>query len=234
MTFEDSINNKLDEIWNSEFSENDEEVLIPLYYPKLKRNCPLFIGMNPSFSSKGFKQILKGSKYEDLKVDEYFKWNYRNNRKIAIELSEIAKNKIPFFSKFKNIANSIGDENNWEHIDLFHYRHTNQNEFKNKIFQNTSSQELNSFGQQQINVFKEMFYYINPNVIIVANAQASHIIKKIFQPEFSNINGHHTIDMNGKNIPIFLSSMLSGQRALDNYSFQRLKWHINFSLKATI
>lgn len=232
MKFEDSINNKLDEVWSSEFTVNNEEVLLPLYYPELKRNCPLFIGMNPSFSSKGFKQILKEAKYEDLNVEEYFKWNNRNDRHIAIELSEIAKNRIPFFTRFKNIAEDLGDEKNWEHIDLFHYRHTNQNEFKKKIFQNESTQELNSFGLKQIEIFKEMFSYINPIVVIVANAQASNIFEKTYPLKFSNDRGHHIIEMNGKHIPVFLCSMLSGQRALDNYSYQRLKWHIKFSLES--
>jgi len=33
-----------------------------------------------------------------------------------------------------------------------------------------------------------------------------------------------------KNVPIFFTSMLTGQRALDNGSFERLIWHINFVL----
>ena len=233
MKFENSINNKLDEIWESEFSDDDERVLLPLYYSNLKQNCPLFIGMNPSYSSKGFKQILKESMHEDLNVDEYFKWINRNDRDIAIELSKIAKYKIPFFTKFRKIADELGDEENWEHIDLFHYRHTNQNEFKKIIFQNMSTQELKPFGLKQIKIFKEMFFHINPTVVIVANALASKIFEKTFQLEdkFSNDDGHHIIKMNGKHIPVFLCSMFSGQRALDNYSYQRLKWHIKLSLK---
>jgi len=31
-----------------------------------------------------------------------------------------------------------------------------------------------------------------------------------------------------KNNPFFFTSMLTGQRALDNGSFKRLIWHINF------
>ncbi len=30
--------------------------------------------------------------------------------------------------------------------------------------------------------------------------------------------------------PVFFTSMLSGQRAMDNGSFERLQWHINFVL----
>ena len=60
MKFEDSINNNLDNVWSSNFS-NNEDVLLPLYYSKLKRNCPLFIGMNPSYSKTGFKQIIKNT-----------------------------------------------------------------------------------------------------------------------------------------------------------------------------
>ena len=38
--------------------------------------------------------------------------------------------------------------------------------------------------------------------------------------------GCHIGNIDGRSVPIFLVSMLSGQRALDVYSYQRLKWHI--------
>lgn len=38
--------------------------------------------------------------------------------------------------------------------------------------------------------------------------------------------GHNYYDIDGNAIPIFFASMLTGQRALDNYSFERLQWHL--------
>jgi hypothetical protein len=34
-----------------------------------------------------------------------------------------------------------------------------------------------------------------------------------------------------KNVPIFFTSMLTGQRALDNGSYERLIWHMKFVLE---
>ena len=44
--------------------------------------------------------------------------------------------------------------------------------------------------------------------------------------------GTHKIVNNSDldNTPVFFTSMLTGQRALDKGSFERLNWHINFVL----
>ena len=39
-------------------------------------------------------------------------------------------------------------------------------------------------------------------------------------------NGHYFTNIGREKIPTFLSGMLTGQRALDNYSLERLGWHI--------
>ena len=77
----------------------------------------------------------------------------------------------------------------------------------------------------------EMIKEINLKVIVVANAFASCIMKncdlfKIKKDRFE-ANGWDTLRVHNDEIPIIFSSMLTGQRALDNHSFRRLQWLIN-------
>lgn len=44
--------------------------------------------------------------------------------------------------------------------------------------------------------------------------------------EYDLESGYHNLVLGSLKIPLFFSGMLTGQRALDNGSFERLKWHI--------
>ena len=54
-----------------------------------------------------------------------------------------------------------------------------------------------------------------------------------FDFQFDEKLGTHKIinNLELENTPVFFTSMLTGHRAIDNGSFERLKWHINFILK---
>src|SRR5574344_1957652 len=82
-----------------------------------------------------------------------------------------------------------------------------------------------------------------PAVIIVINARASKIITcednydkdsvlKNCAANFSEKYGTYIKRYNGKDIPIFLSGMLTGQHAIDNESLRRFKWQFKFVLKS--
>jgi hypothetical protein len=176
VTFEDGINKKLVAIWEDEFTDNDD-VLVPIFYPKLARNSMLFVGMNPSFNENRMRSLLMYANYPDLEVGSYFKWRNRKefDPKVSIKLSEVAQQEHPFFKRFGAISEYIGNDIKWEHVDLFHYRLTKQSEFKKIIFSNEPQLKLNCFGRKQFEVFIEMLKAINPKVIIVANALASRI-----------------------------------------------------------
>ncbi|MES1182139.1 MAG: hypothetical protein ABUL44_05020, partial [Flavobacterium sp.] len=76
-----------------------------------------------------------------------------------------------------------------------------------------------------------------PKIIIVSNTKARgfFISEAMFTIGFNEEIGTDVIINEGsilKNTPIFFTSMLSGQRALDKGSFRRLIWHINFVLNS--
>lgn len=115
--------------------------------------------------------------------------------------------------------------------DLFLYKETSQSDFMNRV---RSKGKLNEFGMDQIMLFEEILVQIRPRCVVVTNATASEILREYIQDDLSwdSERGFHWFTRGGKKIPIFFTSMLSGQRALDRWSYERLVWHIGQAVKA--
>lgn len=227
------INSKILKVWND--YPTDSGKYLPILYPKFNKDEILFIGLNPSFSDKAFKKILKGTKYENIDIKE--KLNKKKDYDFLIWLESRANEKdaCDYFAKFHEISEDL--DLHYQHIDLFYFRETNQKEAKKRIGNYNKKRKflLNNFALSQLQIVIEIINQINPKTIIVINAFASNIINecdlfKINKNEFE-INGYDILEINHKTIPIIFSSMLTGQRALDNHSLRRLKWIIHKSIK---
>jgi len=173
----------------------------------------MFIGINPS-APKGDVD-LKGGNVE-----------YKNEQHPIYYYSEKFRD-YRYFSKFNDIAEAV--DLPWSHIDLFLMRATNQKEIEDIV----KSSKDNQFLNEQYLLAKDIIKESKPEIIVVANAYACNLIK---DREKENLKldedlGIHLIKINGKEVPIFFTSMLTGQRALDNGSFERLKWHIKYVKK---
>lgn len=232
------INSEIVDVWNKHF-KNNKESLAPLFYNNFKKNSILFIGMNPSFSSSGFKTILKDTKYEKITPEKFFKWSNVSKKSKSIndciEIEELAKEKYnKYFGKIKEISKKLDKE--WEHIDLFLYRETNQKDFLKKVIEKHNKEKkevkFTDFGLDQIKIFKKVLNKIKPRCIVVINAKSSKIMQSEFkdQIEWDKKRGFHWYNSKKKRIPIFFSSMIGGTRALDVHSRKRLFWHIKKSL----
>lgn len=223
------INTKILEIWRKWVKKGflKNPLLIPMLYPDLKKNVPLFVGLNPSFSIKGFKSFVDEPNFDPVK---FYSWRFdlteeHIGRIIEIELE--SKQKYSYFVKFREISKYVYDnDSKWEHIDLFLMRETKQKNIKRLIFKNKSN-KLNEFAKNQLEIFESIINILNPNLIIVSNVLASKIFISYFKNNyFDEKFGCHVTQFTDDKIPTFFSSMLTGQRALDNFSFRRLKWHI--------
>jgi hypothetical protein len=223
MAITDEINLAALNIWERKFTKTDD-VYMPQVYGKIHKHSLLFIGLNPSFSTNGFRQIFRNTKFAALNPNDFFHWRNKANYSIetAKEIEQLAREKYPHYRKFKELSLEISLE--WECIDLFFYRETKQNLFKPKIyFQN----RLNDFGKQQIDLSKRLVNEVEPKIIVVANAFASDLFIKEFGSKYDEKLGYHFTKINnGEIIPTFLASMFTGQRAMDVYSYQRLRWQI--------
>lgn len=226
------INSKIITLWNKYF-QNDTDVYVPMFYDDFKQGGLLFVGMNPSFSERGFKTILKGTEYEKIDPVSFFKWSNISSKPelindcINVENYSYA-NYSQYFGRPVEIAKKVGLD--WQHIDLFLYKETSQTSFTNRIM---NGGKLNQFGLDQIALFEEVLLAIEPKCIVVANASGSELLREHIKNDllWDKERGFHWFTKGGRKIPMLFSSMLSGQRALDRWSYERLKWHIGKAVK---
>ena len=202
---------KIDEFWeNEKFSEIKIKERGYAIQDYIHTNSLMFIGINPSYNG----------------ISESFFYNNINN--------EIH----PYFRKFQEISEIVDIP--WTHFDLLFVRETQQNEIE-KIY---SQQNGLDFIYKQLEISKQVIELARPKIIVVNNSLARKYLgldKNIDRNE--NIWMNFTFDFDPnigtylisegvlKNTPVFFTSMLTGQRALDRGSYERLMWHINFVLE---
>lgn len=226
----EDINNRILDLWEEEFKqETSEKVLVPLLFNNFNKNGLLTIGMNPSFSETGFKSYVK----EYTNINQLFTWNSKeetlNKIKNINELDMRSKTPPdgykPFFKPFWKLMESLGGVN-WDHIDLFFYRKTDQQEFLKQPVM-IKEKRLTPFAIKQLEIVRDIIRLVNPKIILVANSGASDIFKKHFEKHivFDKQLGTYTFKLANEKIPIFFSAMLSNG-ALDKHSYERLKWHM--------
>ena len=66
-------NNSILGLWSQYLNSNSTE-LIPLLYNNIKKNCILFIGLNPSFNIKAIKKRIDEINLDDNELEKLFQW----------------------------------------------------------------------------------------------------------------------------------------------------------------
>ena len=188
-----------------------------------EKDCDvLFIGINPSFS--------EGSTNESYVFDRTAPHSYFEPfRKIKEEL-EKEPYEIPAVT--------------WTHLDILVFRETDQKYVDTLL----TLENGIPFIYEQVMLARERILHIQPKVIVVSNTKAKELMGK---NRFKNDKGEefgvwmdfeYKFDMDFgtyriTNVPeldhthVLFSSMLSGQRALDLGSRERLVWQIGRVLR---
>lgn len=225
-----TLNKKILALWAKYFA-GDKNVYAPIFYDNLKQGGIVFVGMNPSFNPKKLKSTLKRTPYAHIDPASFYRWsNVEKNPDLVDEELAIGKHIIGEYSFFKKMHEMAEDSHtHFQHLDLFLYRQTQQNEFMRLV--QDKKKVLNEFGGAQLRIFEEALAQINPQIIVVSNAGASDILRERFKDRlsFDENRGFHLLSLGESRVPIFFSSMLSGQRALDKGSYERLRWHVRQS-----
>ncbi|MDR1389242.1 MAG: hypothetical protein LBJ31_04635 [Treponema sp.] len=128
---------------------------------------------------------------------------------------ETFKNEYPFYRPFKDLACGM----KWSHLDAFFSCEKHQGVLK--------TMKDSEFLKEQFTISTEIIQKLGPKIIVVGNAHASDLIQKDFGCTFDDKIGTYRIKK-FNNVPIFFSGMITGSRALDIGSRERLKWHIKF------
>lgn len=169
---------------------------------EIEQNSILFIGINPSYNR------IPGDLFYDNLHGETHK----------------------YFKKFIEISLEVGL--NWSHLDLLFVRETDQ-----KVVKKCGNDSLgNQFYDSQLKISKKIIEITKPKIIVVNNTYARELLNsdKFTTPKYSfkfdeKIGTERIVNnetLNG--VPIFFTSMLTGQRALDLGSYKRLIWHIKY------
>lgn len=204
VNLEPKLTNPLREIWlNEKFKIFcSYKPVAPSY---ILQNCILFVGINPS---KSKDEPIFNDTNEVSKVKYY---------------SLTQESGHQYFNKFVDISKRINLK--WTHFDLLFFQETNQN-FIKYILQQPNGKE---YIAKQLLLSKEIFMLCDPKIIIVNNSMARDFMINEMKIEFIWNEELGTETYN--NIPVFFTSMLTGQRALDKGSYSRLIWHIKYVLK---
>lgn len=228
LSIKNEFKKEIESVWNNpKFSEIEVIKRGFGVHDEIIKNSLLFIGINPSYKEGAINE----------KNESYF-----------INLNQEGKNEIngkqyPYFKKFVDITNRINkkqEENsskiiNWSHMDLLFHRETKQHFIENLKKEKNGIEFIN----EQLKIAEKILINSKPKIIIVSNTKARNFLKgkedKIsigFDFKFNNELGTYTItnNQNLNGTPVFFTSMLTGQRALDNGSYERLVWHINYVL----
>lgn len=135
-----------------------------------------------------------------------------------------------YFNRIEKITTSVNQALNttypFAHQDLFFVKHTSQAEVLEM------KKVLQDFFDAQLTVSKGLIEMAKPVLIVVANASASSIFKGLFgNQQWNNDLGAYLMRMGDSYVPVLYTGMITGQRALDNGSYESLIWHICFILK---
>lgn len=212
------FNEKLIQLWINRPGNITD--YIPQFYPEFPKKKTLVIGLNPSFSERGYNNFLANTRYSDWlrNLNERFSFNYFTNSNPGvedyIEIEKISQAQYPYYTRISEITSE------WLYIDLFHVRVTEQERIRTLINRNTD------FLIEQLEMTLQYINEIEPKIILVVNGLASNIIRQKCNLTFNEAWG--TYSMNA--CPIFLSGMLTGPGAMDKGSFERLRWHFNYVL----
>lgn len=186
----------------------------------IPKNSLLFIGLNPSYTEED----------PDTSVKYYY-------------LTQTGNKYQKYFKKFEELSKNLNLV--WGHIDLLLVRETKQKNIDG-LFKEKNGVP---FIWEQLQISNAILKEVNPKIIVVCNTKARQLLGKDRNKKnnkgreklvslgynfmFDKKIGTHRItneDSPLKGTPVFFTSMLTGQRALDNGSFERLEWHIKFVL----
>lgn len=210
---------KINKIWK-EFSKNVTFGIPPLTIEKIPDAEIIFIGINPSLSLEDKNNLSNGS---DKSLGFY-------------NLNHEIDDNHKYFRKFHEISEKT--ELNWSHYDLLFIRETKQNKIKKLL--KTKEGVLFLYKQLMVSklILNELINKGKPKIFVVNNTLTREFLGKD-RPYNYTEQQEHWLDYRFiwneklgtytyKKCIFFFSSMLTGQRALDKGSFERLIWHIKY------
>lgn len=228
----DRINQQLRMLWKEVIEsdawpnhENKLPKLWPLQYPtEIETPTLVFIGLNAAYTIRDQKAT-----HEEEITDSRILLD-PNGRSILCG-GDTECPESPYFGAFNKFIEDT-QLPSWTSVDIFAVKHTDQSLVKQVL---GLDDKWTDFANKQFQIFMELLAMIDPPVIVVPNAYASRKLHvKLNVSEMSPEYGCHFMPLNGRQVPIFFSSMLTGQRAMDVYSRERLIYQVRKMITSTL
>ncbi|WP_121667460.1 hypothetical protein [Mesonia aquimarina] len=215
----ETVEAKVNSLWK-EFKGEEFCRFSPHSIAQVPEEGLLFIGINPSLNKKAEQKLIERN---DIKCEFHTLTNDPNGE-------------YRYFRKFFEVSKKTNLD--WGHIDILYNRETNQK----KVEKILKTERGKDFIYKQCQITKEVLDKIidldKPRIFVVTNTLARNLLGDYHEEENDQKSTHfigydfiwdeELGTYTYKNNPFFFTSMLTGQRALDNGSFKRLVWHINF------
>jgi len=131
-------------------------------------------------------------------------------------------NKNPYFKKFEDISEFT--KTKWAYLDLLFVRNANPNSIQEILHADYV------FIWEQLVISKRILEACKPKAIVVCNSLAATFLGKDRKGKdniWMEIVNENLGNRTWSNIPIFYTSQLSGQDALDDDSYESLKMQLN-------
>jgi precorrin-6B methylase 1 len=217
------VNERLLSLWERQVPANTFRRL-PALYGQVAEAGIVFVGLNPSFSIEGWKQVL--SQVDACQIERLFEYpSLKKNIDLEkiLEYEERAHCSYPFFAQHSALAERL--KLKWNHFDIFACRERDQARVRACVVASENGWELTGFGNAQFEIFESLLALARPRLVVVVNALAAHIYKHRRNIHFDTDTGAYADCTAEAQFPVLLSGMLTGARALDIYSRERLFWH---------
>ncbi|MFC7063131.1 hypothetical protein [Halobacillus seohaensis] len=236
-----NLNKKIFEMWEQYKPTTASDDIYPLpsfFRDNFETNQLLLIGMNPSLND----EYVEDDNAKKKKGFYHYCTQYGSNWNLT-KLTELQEyeNRIGQYHSYEKGINRFKDEININTlkihaIDLFFFRKTNQSDFLKQHILDKSG-NLTLLAIEMFNITLKAIIIYKPKIIVIANANAFKLFKEYIMSlgdpyyitsNLDELHGCHfvTLDQHQGGIPVLGSSMLSGQRALDLGSKERMAWQI--------
>lgn len=167
-------------------------------------NSIMYIGLNPSYPHLDYQMS------ERLFYDEYQQTHHA------------------YFKQIDRFHKKLENDISWTHFDLLILRETKQAVIK----KSSKKPDVREFIKKNLELSKHVLENSKPKIIVVANTFSKELL---LRPEWCGYSIYWDDNIGTyrfskgtplSDTPVFFSSMLSGQRALDIGSRERLLWQI--------
>jgi hypothetical protein len=193
----------------------------PLQYSSLRSRCVVFVGMNPS-EARDFPLASA-----DELDDERALRAVLDHERGCLGLVH-GKNGHSYYRHFGRLAPS-----GWCHVDLFPAREKKQDAFKAALGLDNRP-NWHRLSREWFDISLDLLCALQPSAVVVVNAFASELMheeaSQRWALRWNSAVGRHEAALPHGTVPFFFSGMLTGVRALDRFSRQRLAWHIERAL----